>query len=250
MRAWPVRFGGFASGRAKRAFVGVLRALIFDFDGTIAETERNGHRVAYNAAFEALGLADRWDEETYGELLAVAGGRERLEFYFARAHPERDERARAKLARDVHATKRRLFDDIGPTLQPRPGVERLVDEATAAGVRVAIATTAAPEGVRAFFAGHPAIGRAFHVIVGGDDVPAKKPSPDIYNLALERLGVSASDALAIEDSTIGLRAARAAGLATLVTPSGYTLREDFTSATAVRDDLSLVDLAFCRGLVA
>jgi beta-phosphoglucomutase-like phosphatase (HAD superfamily) len=220
--------------------VGVLRALIFDFDGTIAETERNGHRVAYNAAFEALGLADRWDEETYGELLAVAGGRERLEFYFARAHPERDERARAKLARDVHATKRRLFDDIGPTLQPRPGVERLVDEATAA----------APEGVRAFFAGHPAIGRAFHVIVGGDDVPAKKPSPDIYNLALERLGVSASDALAIEDSTIGLRAARAAGLATLVTPSGYTLREDFTSATAVRDDLSLVDLAFCRGLVA
>jgi HAD superfamily hydrolase (TIGR01509 family) len=230
--------------------VGFLRALIFDFDGTLAETERNGHRVAYNAAFEALGLADRWDEETYGELLAVAGGRERLEFYFARAYPERDDVARAKLARDVHAAKRRLFDDIGPTLQPRPGVARLVDEATAAGVRVAIATTAAPEGVRAFFAGHPAIGRAFDVIVGGDDVPAKKPSPDIYVLALERLGVPASDALAIEDSTIGLRAARAAGLATLVTPSGYTLGEDFTGATAIRDDLSLVDLAFCRALVA
>ncbi len=230
--------------------MGVLRALIFDFDGTIAETERSGHRVAYNAAFEALGLDDRWDEETYGDLLAVAGGRERLEFYFARAYPERDEGTRAKLAREVHATKRRLFDDIGPTLQPRPGVARLVDEATAAGVRVAVATTAAPEGVRAFFAGHPTIGRAFDVIVGGDDVPAKKPSPDIYVLALDRLAISAKDAIAIEDSTIGLRAARAAGLATLVTPSGYTLREDFTGAAAIRDDLSHVDLAFCRALVA
>ena len=230
--------------------MGVLRALIFDFDGTIAETERSGHRVAYNLAFAALGLDDRWDEQTYGELLAVAGGRERLEFYFARAYPERPESERAELARSVHATKRRLFDDIGPTLHPRPGVVRLVDEATAAGVRVGIATTAAPEGVRAFFAGHPSLGRAFGVIVGGDDVPAKKPSPDIYVLALERLAVSASDALAIEDSTIGLRAARAAGLATLVTPSGYTLREDFTSATAIRDDLSHVNLAFCRALIA
>jgi HAD superfamily hydrolase (TIGR01509 family) len=224
--------------------------LIFDFDGTIAETERYGHRVAYNAAFEALGLDDRWDEETYGELLAVAGGRERLEYYFARAYPDRDERERAELARSVHATKRRLFDDIGPTLQPRPGVAKLVDAATAAGVRVAIATTAAPEGVRAFFAGHPTLGHAFGVIVGGDDVPAKKPSPDIYVLALERLGVAARDALAIEDSTIGLRAARAAGLATLVTPSGYTMHEDFTGAAAVRRDLDDVDIALCRTLVA
>jgi HAD superfamily hydrolase (TIGR01509 family) len=227
-----------------------LRALIFDFDGTIAETERNGHRVAYNLAFEALGLDDRWDETTYGELLAVAGGRERLEFYFARAHPERPETERAELARSVHATKRRLFNDIGPTLHPRPGVVRLVAEATADGVRVAIATTAAPEGVRAFFAGQPVLGRAFEVIVGGDDVPAKKPAPDIYLLALERLGVSASEALAIEDSTIGLRAARAAGLATLVTPSGYTLHEDFTGAASICDDLAHVDLASCRALVA
>jgi HAD superfamily hydrolase (TIGR01509 family) len=230
--------------------VGDLRALIFDFDGTIAETERSGHRVAYNRAFEALGLDDRWDEATYGELLAVAGGRERLEFYFAGAHPERSETERAELARSVHATKRRLFDDIGPTLHPRPGVVRLVEEATAGGVRVAIATTAAPEGVRAFFAGHPTLGRAFGVVVGGDDVPAKKPSPDIYVLALERLGVAASDALAIEDSAIGLRAARAAGLATLVTPSGYTLHEDFAGAAAICNDLENVDLAYCRALVA
>jgi HAD superfamily hydrolase (TIGR01509 family) len=226
-----------------------LRALIFDFDGTMAETERSGHRVAYNAAFEALGIDDRWDEETYGELLAVAGGRERLEFYFSRAYPERDERERAELARNVHATKRRLFDDIGPALHPRPGVARLVDEATAAGVRVAIATTAAPEGVRAFFAGNPTLGRAFDVIVGGDDVPAKKPSPDIYILALERLHVSANEALAIEDSAIGLRAARAAGIATLVTPSSYTMHEDFTGAAAIRANLETVDIAFCRTLV-
>ncbi len=245
----------------------VLRALVFDFDGTIAETERHGHRVAYNLAFEDLGLDDRWDEATYGALLGVAGGRERLEAYFERTRPADGERERADLARRMHLAKRRRFDALGATLVPRPGVERLVREARANGVRVAIATTASPDGVNAFFAGNEALRDAFEVIVAGDDVPRKKPAPDAFLLALERLACAAHDALAIEDSAIGLQAARAAGIATLVTPSGYTLSEDFTGASAVLDSLGdpeeparaasgpapprgVVDLAYARSLVA
>ncbi len=214
-----------------------LRALIFDFDGTIAETERFGHRVAYNEAFAELDMPERWDETTYGDLLAVAGGRERLEAFFARERPDLGSDERAALARLVHATKRRRFDAIGPALAPRAGVERLVREAEAAGVAVAIATTAAPEGVRAFFSGHAALGAAFRVIAAGDDVARKKPAPDVYTLALERLGCEPRDALAVEDSAIGLASARAAELAVLVTPSGYTAHESFAGAAAVLSDL-------------
>jgi HAD superfamily hydrolase (TIGR01509 family) len=214
-----------------------LRALLFDFDGTVAETERFGHRVAYNEAFAELGLPERWEEGVYGALLSVAGGRERLEAFFERARPELGHVERAELARRVHAAKRRRFDAIGPRLEPRPGVARLVAEARERGLRLAIATTAAPEGVAAFFAGHPALGEAFDVVAAGDEVAHKKPAPDIYLLALERLGCEASQALALEDSAIGLRSARAAGLTTLVTPSGYTATELFEGAAAVLSDL-------------
>ena len=212
-----------------------LRALVFDFDGTIAETERSGHRIAYNAAFEDLGLPDRWDEEEYGRMLVVAGGRERLEAYFARVRPELDASDRELLARRVHEAKRKRFDAIGPRLAPRAGIARILAEARACGVRTAIATTASPDGVAAFLSARP--GFAFDAIAAGDEVPKKKPAPDIYVVALERLGVGARDALALEDSAIGLRAARAAGIATLVTPSGYTRDDDFRGAAAVLSDL-------------
>jgi len=223
--------------KAKQACVAELRALIFDFDGTIAESERFGHRVAYNEAFEELGLPERWDEDSYGAWLAVAGGRERLEAFYAHERPELSPAARTELARRIHEVKRRRFDAIGRRLTPRPGVVRLIEEASAAGVRLAIATTAAPEGVAAFFAGRPALGEAFDVVVAGDEVARKKPAPDVYLLALERLGCAAADAVALEDSAIGLRAARAAGLVTLVTPSGYTADEDFSGAAAVLEEL-------------
>jgi HAD superfamily hydrolase (TIGR01509 family) len=242
-----------------------LRALVFDFDGTIAETERFGHRVAYNEAFEELGLHERWDEETYGALLGVAGGRERLEVFFARVRPFLDRTARAALARRVHEVKRRRFDAIGPSIPLRPGVERLALAARAAGLRVAIATTAAREGVDAVLRGHPALGGAIEAIAAGDDVPRKKPAPDIYELVLRDLGLEAGVALAIEDSAIGLQSARAAGLPALVTPSGYTAAENFAGAAAVVSDLGepdrhcttlagpsppagFVDLAYCRSL--
>lgn len=244
-----------------------LRALIFDFDGTIAETERFGHRLAYNEAFAELGMTERWDEAAYGDWLAVAGGRERLEAYFAREKPALAPADREALAKRVHETKRRRFDAIGPRLTARPGVERLVAEARAAGLRVAIATTASPDGVNAFFAGNRKLGDAFDVVAAGDDVPLKKPAPDIYRLALERLGCAAAEALAFEDSAIGVRSARAAGLAVLVTPSGYTANEPFDGAAAVLSDLGepgapvtvltgpapprgYVDVAYARTLAA
>jgi HAD superfamily hydrolase (TIGR01509 family) len=244
-----------------------LRLLVFDFDGTIAETERFGHRVAYNEAFEDLGLRERWDEATYGRWLAVAGGRERLEAFFAEARPELDDASREALARRVHEAKRRRFEAIGPTIALRPGVERLIREAHAAGVLCAIATTASPDGVKALFRDRPALAAAMATIAAGDDVPRKKPSPDIYLLVLERLGVPASQTIAFEDSAIGLQAARAAGLTTVVSPSGYTADESFAGAACVVADLGepdapcrtlagaappngVVDLAFLRTLTA
>ena len=243
-----------------------LRALVFDFDGTIAETERFGHRVAYNEAFEELGLHERWDEDTYGALLSVAGGRERLEAFFERARPFLDRTARAALARRVHEVKRRRFDAIGPGLALRPGVERLALAARGAGLRVAIATTAAHEGVEALLRGHPALASAIEAIAAGDDVPRKKPAPDVYELVLRQLGVAPGEALALEDSAIGLQAARAAGMRVLVSPSGYTAAENFTGASAVLSDLGepdrpcttltgppppagFVDVPYCRTLV-
>ncbi|GAC1528370.1 MAG: HAD family hydrolase [Vulcanimicrobiaceae bacterium] len=214
-----------------------LAALIFDFDGTIAETERDGHRVAYNAAFAQERSGWEWDVPTYGALLAIAGGKERLDHYIAGERPEIVPAARATLVARLHETKRQHFDGLADSLPMRPGILRLVREAREAGVRCAIATTAAPSGVDALLRRDPEFARTFEVIVAGDVVPRKKPAPDIYLLALERLGIAASDAVAFEDSAVGLRAARAAGIATVVTPSVYTRGESFDGAAAVIEHL-------------
>ncbi len=210
-----------------------LAALIFDFDGTIAETERDGHRVAYNAAFADARAGWRWDVPTYGTLLAVAGGKERLAQFIARERPDLAHDERATLVALLHESKRRHFDRLADDLPLRPGIMRLVAEARAARVRCAIATTASPSGVAALLRRDSTFARAFDVIVAGDAVPQKKPAPDIYALALERLGIAADAALAFEDSAVGLRAARAAGLVTTVTPSMYTGDERFDGAAAV-----------------
>ncbi len=222
-----------------------IAALIFDFDGTIADTEE-AHRQAFNAAFLEHSLFWNWSQGGYGQLLGVSGGKERILAYVdgLRATPE--EKARlAGIAPLVHRTKTRIFAELVESggVPLRPGIARLMREAHEAGVRLAIASTTTATNVEALLA---ATMRAdvrgwFDVIACGDIVPAKKPAPDIYELALAALRLPASACVAFEDSAKGLAAARAAGLRTLVTPTYWTSSDDFEGAAAVLPGLGEPD---------
>jgi beta-phosphoglucomutase-like phosphatase (HAD superfamily) len=224
-----------------------LQALIFDVDGTLAETERDGHRVAFNAAFAAAGLPWQWDEALYGELLAVTGGKERIRHFCERfdpqflARPDLD-----SFVQGLHKDKTARYVALvnRGALPLRPGVARLIDEARQAGIRLAIATTTSLDNVTALLEASLGAGSAawFDAIGAGDIVPRKKPAPDIYLWVLERLGLAADACLALEDSANGVRAARGAGLPTLVTEAQYTRGEDFAGALAVLPDLATVTL--------
>ncbi|WP_026380620.1 HAD-IA family hydrolase [Afifella pfennigii] len=215
----------------------MLAALIFDVDGTLSETEEL-HRNAFNETFAAAGLPWRWNRSLYGELLAVAGGKERLSHFLAAHAPLNP--GKVDIAA-LHAAKTQRYAAMVADGQAslRPGVARLLRDATEAGVPVAIATTTSLENVEALLeatlGGDAAT--AFAAIGAGDVVPAKKPAPDIYAYVLHRLGLRAEDCVALEDSHNGLAAARAAGIATVVTPSLYTRQDDFGGALAVTSDL-------------
>jgi len=220
----------------------MLRGLIWDVDGTIAETERDGHRVAFNQAFEALGVPWRWDVAHYNELLHVPGGRERLLHDMSLRHdapPAGPERA--ALARALHLRKNTLYPLIVAQggLHARPGVLRLVAECHAAGVKLGLATTSSLVNVDALFVSlWGARWRdIFSAAVCAEDAPVKKPDPMAYSLALQRLGVGADEAMAIEDSPNGMRAARAAGLRCGITRSIDFADASFEGAHWVRDDL-------------
>jgi HAD superfamily hydrolase (TIGR01509 family) len=217
-------------------------ALIFDVDGTLADTEE-AHRQAFNDAFDAHGLKFRWSRELYRELLQVTGGKERLAPFFDRSGLATGERERlSRLIPRLHASKTSFYGErLGRGKVPlRPGVRRLFAEARAAGVRLAIASTTSAENVAALLQG--ALGdeglTQFSVIATGDAVPRKKPAPDIYLLALSRLGVTAAGAVAFEDSAIGVAAAKAAGLLTVATPSEWTRGQDFAAADLVLPSLA------------
>lgn len=198
----------------------MIAALIFDVDGTLAETE-DLHLEAFNAAFAEEGLPWHWDVALYGELLAVTGGKERMHAYGERIGDKIDSTVIARLhARKTEIYTARLAEGALPL---RPGIARLVREAHGCGLRLAIATTTSLENVEALIA--PAFGAdwrdIFPVIAAGDMVPAKKPAPDVYHLALERLDLVPSAAIAIEDSENGIRAAKAAGLRVIATPGRW-----------------------------
>jgi HAD superfamily hydrolase (TIGR01509 family) len=226
-----------------------LSALIFDVDGTLADTERDGHRVAFNQAFSEAGLDWHWDVALYGELLAITGGKERMRYYLDRYRSDWPRPANLdELIAGLHAAKTRHYTALlaGGGIPLRPGIARLLDEARAAGLRLAIATTTTPENVTALL--EHSLGREsvdwFEVIAAGDVVPAKKPAPDIYHYALDKLGLAPGDCLAFEDSENGLRASRGAGLTTVITVNDYTRDQDFAGAALVLDQLGEPDQPF------
>lgn len=229
----------------------MLQALLFDVDGTLADTERDGHRPAFNAAFREFGLDWGWDVELYGKLLAVTGGKERIRFYVEQFRPDYVQPPHFDtLVANLHQAKTRHYTerlDQG-RIPLRPGVRRLLEEARGAGLRLAVATTTTPENVTALLKN--TLGAEgpdwFEVIAAGDIVPAKKPAPDIYLWALEKMGLKAGECLAFEDSENGINASLAAGLRTLVTVNGYTADHDFSGALAVLTDLGEPDAPFTR----
>jgi HAD superfamily hydrolase (TIGR01509 family) len=218
------------------------KALIWDVDGTIAETERDGHRVAFNKAFESMGLPRHWDEATYGRLLHVTGGRERL-LHDMQDRPDAPHThiGREALARLLHKRKNAFFADLVAlgALGLRPGVQRLMDECLHAGVRLAVATTTSRSNVEALFRSLWGAdwSRLFAAVVCAEDAPAKKPDPQVYRFALQQLRLMPGEAFALEDSPNGLRAALNAGVACGVTRSAYFADAVFSGADWVRDDL-------------
>ncbi len=227
-----------------------LRALIFDVDGTLADTEE-AHRDAFNRAFAAFGLPWAWDRALYRGLLRVAGGRERIRAFIADHDPDRlAEDGLDTLVGALHRYKTALYTQAvgGGAVPYRPGVLALIAEARAAGVTLAIATTTSRANVEALLAGAPGgLRRAdFAVILCAEDAPRKKPDPQVYRAALTALGLPPDAALAIEDLRNGLRAARACGLATLVTENADTAGDGFPGALAVLADLAGVRLADLR----
>jgi len=219
-----------------------LLALLFDVDGTLADTERDGHRPAFNQAFADAGLDWHWDVTLYGKLLAVTGGKERMKYYIDHFRPDYSKPDNFdELVAELHKAKTRHYSALAAHggIPMRPGVKRLLLEARSAGLRLAIATTTTPENVTVLLEHSlgPGTPDWFEVIAAGDIVPAKKPAPDIYHYALDKMGLNAAECLAFEDSENGLRASLGAGLKTLITVNDYTLDHDFTGAAVVLSDL-------------
>ena len=215
-----------------------LQALIFDVDGTLADTERDGHRVAFNRAFAEANLEWDWSEELYGELLGITGGKERIRHYLDTYLPDfRVEGDLADFISTLHQSKTRHYTEmLGEGMIPlRPGVERLINEARDAGLRLAIATTTTPANVEALLSNTlgPESMEWFEVIAAGDIVPAKKPAPDIYTWAMAQMGLEPADCIAFEDSRNGILSANDAGLQAIISVNGYTQEDDFSGAPLV-----------------
>ncbi len=231
-----------------------LKALLFDVDGTLADTERDGHRVAFNKAFQEAGLDWDWTVELYEKLLAVTGGKERIRYhienYLEGDAPEGvdTEEGLQAFAANLHQRKTHFYLEMlkNGEIPLRTGAERLIKEAKAADYRLAIVTTTTPANVTYLLTstlGEESIDW-FEVIAAGDIVPAKKPAPDIYQYAMDKMNLTADECIAFEDSDNGIRSSVSANLKTVVTVNAYTKDQDFSKAVIVLDQFGEPDDAF------
>lgn len=229
-----------------------LRALIFDVDGTLADTE-SAHRAAFNEAFAEVGLDWHWDEALYKHLLEISGGKERISHYWQQVNGEMlsiHTDALTDTVNRLHELKTAAYERqvVEGAVALRLGVLELIEAAGRDGLRLAIATTTSPVNIAALLsqAIGPDWGQRFDVIEDASTAPIKKPHPQVYLQTLARLGLPAADCLAFEDSHNGLRAAMGAGLATVITPNAFTADHDFRGALRVLPDLAGVGVAELR----
>jgi HAD superfamily hydrolase (TIGR01509 family) len=224
-----------------------LEAILWDMDGVLADTERDAHRPAFNQVFEEKGLDTVWDVDTYGNLLEVGGGKERMTAHWTNVgwpttyfSEEDDDATRQDKVKALHLRKTDVFNALirqgGVPL--RPGVLRVVDAAIEKGIRLAVCSTSNEMAVRNLVSTlfGPDRSEKFQIFAG-DMVAKKKPAPDVYLLAVDSMGLDKSKCVIVEDSSIGLGAAKAAGIACLVTKSSYTKDEDFSGAAMIVDEL-------------
>lgn len=226
-----------------------LKALLFDVDGTLSDTERDGHRVAFNQAFNEYNLDWNWSIDTYGELLAVTGGKERMKFFSEKyLSPDAIPDNLDRLIPELHQAKTRHYTELlaGGAIPLRPGVERLINEARQRGFRMAIVTTTTPENVTALLTHTLGVESIewFEVIAAGDIVPAKKPAADIYTYAMEAMQLTADECIAFEDSENGIKSSTGANLTTIITINDYTKDHDFSEACIVLDQMGEPGQAF------
>jgi HAD superfamily hydrolase (TIGR01509 family) len=224
----------------------MFKAIFWDVDGTLAETERDGHLVAFNQAFEALDLPWRWSEERYGELLAVAGGCERLVHDMqAQKRAPVDPSQRRALAERVHQVKNEFYARIvaGGRLPLREGVGELLKDCGRAGIPMGIVTTTSRSNVAALLRRH--LGEdwesKFATVMCAEEAPIKKPHPQAYLKALEALRLEPHETVALEDAPAGIAAAQAAGVPVIVTRSHYFPAAPAQGAVAVGPSLGLCD---------
>ena len=215
-----------------------LQALLFDCDGVLAETERDGHRVAYNQAMAELNVPGEWSAEEYAEMVLVSGGKERLKYYFGK-YPERfpADRFGAEIIQQLYLKKTEIFKNMANqgAMPPRSGIARLITEAHKAGILLFVCSTSHKESVSALIRrnyGEDCL-NWFTELFCGDVVAKKKPAPDIYILVRDKYKLDPKRCVVIEDSRNGLLAAKGAGMCCLVTQSFYTTEEDFSEADMV-----------------